>query len=70
MVELLRGTLCHINLIRLNEVKEVEGRLNKGITPEDFRGILENGGIPTTLRRELGSDIDAACGQLRAGRDI
>lgn len=65
LVSLLHGILCHVNLIPLNEVKE------KGFIPgtrkraEEFREALEKRGIPATVRRELGSDIDAACGQLR-----
>jgi 23S rRNA (adenine2503-C2)-methyltransferase len=65
LVSLLHGMLCHVNLIPLNAVKE------KGFVPgtreraEEFRDALEKRGIPATVRRELGSDIDAACGQLR-----
>lgn len=61
----LKGLLCHVNLIPLNEVKET------GLTGADrkhaaeFKKRLEQKGIPATVRRELGSDIDAACGQLR-----
>ncbi len=62
---LLRGILCHVNLIPLNEVKE-SGLAGVGKKhAEDFRARLEQRGIPATVRRELGSDIDAACGQLR-----
>lgn len=62
---LLKGKLCHVNLIPVNRVEErgfekaSRDRINK------FREILEGCGIETTIRRELGSDIDAACGQLR-----
>lgn len=62
---LLRGSLCHVNLIPLNEVKETG---LSGTTREDavmFMKRLEKNGVPATVRRELGSDIDAACGQLR-----
>ena len=65
LAELLRGTLCHVNLIPLNQVEET------GLTPttrkdaEAFRDYLETHGIPTTIRRELGDDISGACGQLR-----
>ncbi len=62
---LLKGILCHVNLIPLNEVKE-SGLAGAGRKhAEDFRARLEQRGIPATVRRELGSDIDAACGQLR-----
>lgn len=65
LADRLKGILCHVNLIPLNEVKET------GLTgadrkhAESFRARLEQRGIPATVRRELGSDIDAACGQLR-----
>ena len=65
LADRLKGILCHVNLIPLNEVKET------GLTgadrkhAESFRTRLEQRGIPATVRRELGSDIDAACGQLR-----
>ena len=62
---LLKGKLCHVNLIPLNEVNDngfVTVRRSKAI---EFKKVLENAGITTTIRRELGDDIDAACGQLR-----
>ena len=59
--------LCHVNLIPLNEVKEKNYRSGTRERAEEFREALEKQGIPATVRRELGSDIDAACGQLRAG---
>ncbi|MCT4563604.1 MAG: 23S rRNA (adenine(2503)-C(2))-methyltransferase RlmN [Maledivibacter sp.] len=61
----LKNMLCHVNLIPLNEVKEKQ---LKGSTRErayEFQKILKKNGIDATIRRELGSDIDAACGQLR-----
>lgn len=63
---LVKGKPCHVNLIRLNEVKE------RSLTAADekaayrFLGVLEKNGISATLRRSLGSDIGGACGQLRA----
>ncbi len=65
LISLLRGKPCHINLIRLNEVKE-KGLL--GVDDKDayrFLGRLEKGGLSATLRRRMGADIDGACGQLR-----
>lgn len=59
----LKGTLCHINLIPLNEVRE--SGLSSSENAAAFRDRLERNGISATVRRELGSDIDAACGQLR-----
>ena len=62
---LLKGMLCHVNLIPLNPVKEtgLEGADRKAA--KEFAEMLERLGIPATVRRELGRDIDAACGQLR-----
>ena len=63
---LVKGKPCHVNLIRLNEVKE------RSLTAADekaayrFLGVLQKNGISATLRRSLGSDIGGACGQLRA----
>lgn len=62
---LLKGMLCHVNLIPLNRVKEREYSKSRVDRVEKFKGILVKNGIETTVRRELGSDIDAACGQLR-----
>lgn len=61
----LKGWLAHVNLIPLNKVKErkYETTGNKVITT--FKGILEKRGVPVTIRRTLGNDIQAACGQLR-----
>ncbi len=66
LAELLRGMLCHVNLIPLNEVKEKEFKSGTRERAEEFSSSLNKRGIPATVRRELGSDIDAACGQLRA----
>lgn len=65
LIKLLKGRPCHVNLIRLNEVKE---RTLKGGTEKDayrFLGLLTDGGLSATLRRKMGEDIDGACGQLR-----
>jgi len=61
----LRGTLCHVNLITLNKVEETGLKGTDRETAEKFKAQLEKRGIPTTIRRELGTDISAACGQLR-----
>lgn len=61
----LRGINCHINLIPLNNVDETGFKGTDRSDAERFRSILEKRGIQVTIRRELGSDIDAACGQLR-----
>lgn len=63
---LLRGMDAHVNLIPLNEVKESEFKPSTRQSTERFVEILEKHGITATVRRKLGTDIDAACGQLRA----
>ncbi len=66
LIALLKGKPCHVNLIRLNEVKE---RSLKSTGEKDayrFLGMLEKGGLSATLRRQIGVDIGGACGQLRA----
>lgn len=63
LASLLKGMLCHVNLIPVNNVREKNFKKPKN--PEEFRRWLEKMGINATIRRELGSDIDAACGQLR-----
>ena len=65
LAELLRGMQCHVNLIPLNEVKE---RHLKGVSEEtvrEFMKTLEEKHISVTRRREMGDDIEGACGQLR-----
>ena len=61
----LKGMLCHVNLIPINKVKEREYEKSQKARIEEFKQVLLINGIETTVRRELGSDIDAACGQLR-----
>ncbi|MBQ8148839.1 MAG: 23S rRNA (adenine(2503)-C(2))-methyltransferase RlmN [Lachnospiraceae bacterium] len=56
---------CHVNLIPVNPIKEREFRRATDKTIQNFKYILENNQINVTLRRGMGSDIDAACGQLR-----
>lgn len=65
LVALLKGKPCHVNLIRLNEVKERDLRAATDKSAYSFLGLLEKGGLSATLRRRMGSDIDGACGQLR-----
>ena len=65
LAELLKGMQCHVNLIPLNEVRE---RNMKGISEQkvrQFLKILTDAGISATRRREMGDDIEGACGQLR-----
>jgi 23S rRNA (adenine2503-C2)-methyltransferase len=62
---LLRGLLCHVNLIPLNPVAESPYRPSTADRAAAFQTILEAGGIATTMRLRRGIDIDAGCGQLR-----
>ena len=64
--ELLKGKPCHVNLIRLNEVKERDLKSIDEKSAYRFLGMLEKGGLSATLRRQIGVDIGGACGQLRA----
>ncbi len=61
----LRGIAAHVNLIPLNNVEESPLKPSDRKTVQAFQQILEAHGIPCTVRRTLGSDIDASCGQLR-----
>ncbi len=63
LIALLGGKNCHVNLIPVNEVKERDFRKSRSV--ERFRRRLEAAGINATVRRTLGADINAACGQLR-----
>ena len=62
---LLKDMNGHVNLIPVNEIKENTLKRPSKKTIEDFEGILKAHGIEATVRREMGSDINAACGQLR-----
>jgi 23S rRNA (adenine2503-C2)-methyltransferase len=62
---LLSGMLCHVNLIPANPVAEKDIKPPSRQQVELFKNILEKKAITTTVRREFGADIDAACGQLR-----
>ena len=66
LIDLLKGKPCHVNLIRLNEVKERTLRATGDKEAYRFLGYLEKGGLSATLRRQIGSDVGGACGQLRA----
>ncbi|MDO5134437.1 MAG: 23S rRNA (adenine(2503)-C(2))-methyltransferase RlmN [Eubacteriales bacterium] len=63
--ERLRGLNCHVNLIPINPVKERDFIRSNRRAVENFKIKLEKCGINVTIRREMGSDIDGACGQLR-----
>ena len=61
----LKGFLCHVNLIPVNDVEERGNVRSSDKTVFEFQQILKNNGVNATIRRTLGSDINASCGQLR-----
>ena len=65
LAKLLKGMLCHVNLIPVNHVEEREFHKGKKEEINKFCKVLNDLGINATIRRELGSDISASCGQLR-----
>lgn len=64
----LEGMLCHVNLIPVNSVKERDYKRSNENRIRSFIAVLEKKGITATVRRTLGSDINASCGQLRRGQ--
>ena len=65
LLALLKGLPAHVNLIPLNHVEESPLKPSTKAAVATFQKLLEEGGVPATVRRTLGSDIDASCGQLR-----
>ena len=65
LAALLEGMICHVNLIPVNEVNETSFTKSEKARIINFSNILNSKGVTTTVRRKLGADIDAACGQLR-----
>jgi 23S rRNA (adenine2503-C2)-methyltransferase len=65
LAEILSRMICHVNLIPLNPVAESKFEGTDRKEAEYFLSVLERKGIQATIRRELGTDIDGACGQLR-----
>ena len=65
LVKLLKGMICHVNLIPINKIENGAYTKSSNENIIKFRDYLNDHGIVATIRRELGSDIDAACGQLR-----
>ncbi|MBO8428224.1 MAG: 23S rRNA (adenine(2503)-C(2))-methyltransferase RlmN [Firmicutes bacterium] len=66
LASLIKGTLAYVNLIPFNPVKELEYNRSDNKTVHNFMDILMKKGVNVTIRKEFGTDIDAACGQLRA----
>ena len=65
----LKGSLCHVNLIPINAVDGKDQKPSSRARIQAFQKILERYGITATVRRTLGSDINASCGQLRRKAD-
>ena len=65
LLKRLKGLPAHMNLIPLNHVEESPLKPSTRQAVQRFQAILEEGGVPATVRRTLGGDIDASCGQLR-----
>ncbi len=69
LAQKLKGMLCHVNLIPANEVRENDYVRSSNERLKAFAEILEKNGITTTVRRTLGPDIEASCGQLRRNHE-
>jgi 23S rRNA (adenine2503-C2)-methyltransferase len=65
LVRLVKGMLCHVNLIPVNKIETSRYERSRDENIRKFEKILSLSGISVTVRRELGPDIEAACGQLR-----
>ena len=65
LIKLVHGMNCHINLIPVNPIKERDYEQSEKNSIHNFKDILEKAGVNVTIRREMGRDIDGACGQLR-----
>ena len=65
LCDFCEGTLAHVNLIQLNEVEGSKFRPSTDLRAQDFVRRLASVGVEATVRNSRGSDIDAACGQLK-----
>ena len=65
LMELVKPLCCHINLIPVNPIKERDYVQSDADRIQQFKNKLEKNRINVTIRREMGRDIDGACGQLR-----
>ena len=65
LAHLIKGLNCHVNLIPVNPIKERDYVQSDKKVIENFKNKLEKYQINVTIRREMGRDIDGACGQLR-----
>ena len=65
LIRLMKGLLCHVNLIPVNPIRERDYVQSDQVSIQRFKNKLEKNKINVTIRREMGRDIDGACGQLR-----
>ena len=65
LLTLLKGINCHVNLIPVNPIKERDYKQSDASAIQKFKNKLEKNGQNVTIRREMGRDINGACGQLR-----
>lgn len=65
LISVIKGINCHVNLIPVNPIKERDYKQSKPLQIKKFQNIVEQYGINVTIRREMGRDINGACGQLR-----
>ncbi|MCQ2814778.1 MAG: 23S rRNA (adenine(2503)-C(2))-methyltransferase RlmN [Bacilli bacterium] len=70
LIELIKGTKGYVNLIPYNETNKNNYKRSSGNRVHAFLDYLTKGGVTATIRKEFGSDIDAACGQLRAKAEV
>ena len=68
--KLLKGMNCYVNLIPYNETENIEFKRSKNDQIMKFYDILKKNRISVTIRKEFGSKVDAACGQLRANQEL
>ena len=68
--KLLKGINCYVNLIPYNETENISFRRSKNSQIMKFYDILKKNSINVTIRKEFGSKVDAACGQLRASKEV
>ncbi len=65
LIDYTRGTMCHVNIIQLNEVEDSLFKPTSHKRAQEFKEALQEVGVECTIRNSRGSDIDAACGQLK-----
>ena len=69
LCELLKGINCYVNLIPYNETNNIEFKRSKKDRISKFYDIIKKNNVGVTIRREFGTNISAACGQLRSKKE-